>query len=738
MVKPGGGGSKYGQRPSKTQSEARPAQPTYKPTYTGPEAHAAVPYGQPGYAPADTGAPRHKVVPKPPSAADLIWQNQRQAIGDDVLKKAASPGLATFHDILGMATGITPTVDAIRRHDALGTAAGAAMFFPFGKAFRGAKLLAEADHVVGSTKTVRTAEEATAHIDEVAARAKAEGHGGHVGGKGNPPLFEKGVVSDEHGGELGRQIREGLVRAPGIRTAQTAGYSIERSLRVKSAAEAGRKAGGGMAGHLATKRYLADALPKEFFGDWKHFTPEDIDHLVRVVDKAPLQLYEKTHVIDSIKNAVENGVVPTAGDHALMERVFGRVAGTATGKERLAGFLDKFVQATNIPRAIRSSGDISAGFRQLLTVLVTHPKVFARQWANGVKSFGSEEFYHVSQEAIHSDPFYPVAEKWGLPLTEIGSTVPKTEEAFIGAQVAERIPFGIGNIVRRSDRAFTGMVNGARFEMTKIMAEKAALLGRDLNDEHLGQSIARVAGTFTGRGVVPKVLESHLTTMNAAMFSPRLMASRLNLLSPVYYYKLDPFARREALAGARNLVGAIVTVMFVAKALGAEVEMDPRSSNFTKIKVGNTRIDIAGGYSQYIRLIAQEMTREAISSSGHKSHIGWGQNDTSDWSNVIGRFGRSKLAPIPSLLTDEGMGKDFIGQPVKQGHEAWSNAPFVAQDVRDAYKVSGPSSVVVAALLSAVGFGVQSYKDKPPADIGGSRPGRGSVYGGRPSRPSRP
>jgi hypothetical protein len=201
-------------------------------------------------------------------------------------------------------------------------------------------------------------------------------------------------------------------------------------------------------------------------------------------------------------------------------------------------------------------------------------------------------------------------------------------------------------------------------------------------------------------------------------------------LSPVYYYKLDPFARAEAMRGARNTVAAIGTFMFVAKTLGAEVNFDPRSSNFTKIKIGNTRIDIAGGFSQYVRFIAQEMTREAISSAGHKSHIGWGQNDVSDLSNLT-KLGRSKAAPIPSLLWDEGSGKDFIGQPIKQGHEAWSNAPFIAQDTRDAQKLSGSKSAVVDAFLSAIGLGVQSYKDKPPAgSTGNQTTGGGEGYWG--------
>jgi hypothetical protein len=51
---------------------------------------------------------------------------------------------------------------------------------------------------------------------------------------------------------------------------------------------------------------------------------------------------------------------------------------------------------------------------------------------------------------------------------------------------------------------------------------------------------------------------------------------------------------------------------------------------------------------------------------------------------------------------------------VKQGHELWSNAPFLAQDVVDTTQTGASNSrVAAAAFLSAIGFGVQSYKDKP-------------------------
>lgn len=623
---------------------------------------------------------------------------------------------------------------------------GVASVLPFA---RGAKAVEEAAslareahaaegaaHDVGAPQSIRpkalggglphrTADEAAQHLDQATVRAKAEGFGGIAGGKGHPPIIEKGVVHEGTGGELGRQVREALPKAPAIRAIQKAGFSEERALRVRAAAEAGIKAGGGHAGHLAEKHYLADALPREFFGDLKHLTPEHVDQLKRQIDKAPLQFFEQHRAKDAIDNAVDRGVVPTKSEQALLERVFGRVASGPGTMEHEQSLKDNVVGLLNVPRAVRSSGDISAGFRQGLVVAVTHPGIFARQFSKQLKYFGSEDYYQQAMDAIHSDPLYPLMEKYGLPLTDIGenaktgASVGNREEAYIGGNLAERLPLGVGKAVRASDRAFTGFLNGARAEMFDQLVHKAALMGHDLNDPHVGESIAQFIGTATGRGVVPKALESHLVTLNAALFSPRLIASRLNMLSPAYYAKLDPFARGEAVAAARNLVATMGVVMYAARLGGAKVNFDPRSSNFGKIKIGNTRVDITGGFSQYVRLIAQEMTREAISSAGNTEHItspfdaNVGARGTiSDLDNLT-RFGRSKAAPVPGMAWDIGSGKDYIGRPIKAGHELWSNAPFVAQDWYDGRQVGGTKRAFEAAFLSAIGLSVQSYKDKP-------------------------
>lgn len=597
----------------------------------------------------------------------------------------------------------------------------------------------------------RTPEEATAHLAPLLDQAKAEGWGGHVGSEGHPPVVEHGVATPETHGELGQTVRESLLHAPAVREAQAPLHSLERGTRAAAAEQAMKEAGGGTAGLHAALSELEGRFGRESFPHLQHLTSEQLDTLHHAVDDSPLQTYERITANKALSNAVKDGVAPTEGEQTLLERVFGRVKEDTPTAEppslgaRAAGLL-------NVPRAIRSSADLSLSFRQNIVTAVTHPGVFAKSFAKSARMFVDPAYHKAVMDEIHADPYYPYLQKIskGKLFTELGDTAQegapllKREEAFNGGNVAERLNLrelpgplrgkkyatGPGDVVRASDRSFTGGLNYSRFMVGKNLVEKAALMGHDLSDPKVGESIADVIGVMTGRGKVPRWAEAHLVTANLALFAPRLIAARLNMLSPVYYKQLDPFARGEALTAVRNMVAAMGTVMVAAKFAGASVNFNMQSSNFGKIKFGNTRVDITGGFSQYIRFFAQEMTREAISSAGHKSHVGWGQHDISDAANVWKQV-RSKSAPVPSLLLDEGLGRDFIGQPIKQGHELWQNAPFLAQDVYDTVGTGAPPArVMAAAFLSAIGFGVQSYKDKPQ--------GRPTPKGGAAGLPSLP
>jgi hypothetical protein len=161
------------------------------------------------------------------------------------------------------------------------------------------------------------------------------------------------------------------------------------------------------------------------------------------------------------------------------------------------------------------------------------------------------------------------------------------------------------------------------------------------------------------------------------------------------------FGTATTLLTALNLTGA------------AEVELNPTSSNFGKIRVGPTRIDVFGGFLPILRvasrLVASATRQDVKALSGKKI--------PPDIMRDLGLFARYKLAPGPSFAVDMISGKTAIGEPMEATVQSVEAnlvnrfAPFALQDLWDAIKAQG----LVGAGLAApafVGVGVQTFETR--------------------------
>ena len=119
------------------------------------------------------------------------------------------------------------------------------------------------------------------------------------------------------------------------------------------------------------------------------------------------------------------------------------------------------------------------------------------------------------------------------------------------------------------------------------------------------------------------------------------------MLNPLYYAKLPKELRVMAAKDMFKFVALGMSVLALAKLNGADVEDDPRSSDFGKIKSGNTRWDIWGGFQQYVRLFSQVASGEKKSSgSGEIQRLNGEGRFGETRGDVTSRFVRGKLAPI--------------------------------------------------------------------------------------------
>jgi hypothetical protein len=237
------------------------------------------------------------------------------------------------------------------------------------------------------------------------------------------------------------------------------------------------------------------------------------------------------------------------------------------------------------------------------------------------------------------------------------------------------------------------------------------------NDSHALHAITRYINAATGRGNLHKSLKPAAEVLAGVLFSPRLMASRVALLNPAFYVNLardNPIAAKEAVKDLVATGGLITSVLSLAAASGAEVETDPRSSDFAKIKIGKTRFDIAGGFQQYLKLAAQIWTGEKVTSKGNVIKLGEGyRGDTRR--TVTEDFFYSKFAPIASYISDAMEGKNPIGEPFEPVEDALQRfIPLFMQDLGEAYKEYGAKGLLTG-VPAIFGVGVSTYGEREKA-----------------------
>ncbi|KKR46081.1 MAG: hypothetical protein UT82_C0018G0016 [Parcubacteria group bacterium GW2011_GWB1_40_14] len=492
-------------------------------------------------------------------------------------------------------------------------------------------------------------------------------------------------------------------------------YHEELAKRTARVAAMGEKVAGEK-GFFAQLGQLKGPLPKaQFEAIKKQFSQGEIDSLFDSIEKTKTLLpLEKVATKGGLRNLLE-GIVPTKSEIEHLREVFPKelIDSVLARRPLLERVKDLAGEIWNIPRTMMATLDLSAPFRQGVFML-GRPIRFAQAFKDMFKFAVSEKAYQGLIEGIKARPTYLKMKEGGLALTEIGGPLLKREERFMG-QLAERIP-GYGALVRASNRAYTGFLNKMRADIFDDILTKAEILGRDI-EEPLLRSIADFVNSGTGRGkfglfetgVIPKSMEKAAVVLNGVFFSPRLMASRLNLLNPYFYVQLDPLVRKEAIRTLFATSGILGSIYGLWKLNGGDVGIDPRSADFGKLKIRNTRYDILGGFQQYIKLAAQLITGEIVSSTtGRTITLGEGFKPLTR-REIILRFFESKESPLASFFTGWLQGTTLIGGKFDLPTEIINRfLPMAVQDMYDIAQERGAEGILYG-LPAIFGTGVQTY-----------------------------
>lgn len=268
--------------------------------------------------------------------------------------------------------------------------------------------------------------------------------------------------------------------------------------------------------------------------------------------------------------------------------------------------------------------------------------------------------------------------------------------------------------VHGSQRAYTTFLDTIRADMFDAMSASLARNGEPTLDEM--KAIANYINVATGRGGLGK-LESSATNLNTIFFAPRYLASRFQLLAGQPFYGGTNQTRMMiAKEYARALIG-VGAVYALGAMAGGELEEDPRSADFGKMRFGNTRLDPLAGLAQVTTFTSRMVTGETKDSYGEVKDLRgpnqkFGKTDALD---VLVWFGRSKLAPFPGAIVNIATGENFAGEPTGVLKEAQGLVtPIGMGEIYEVMKENGVEKGTALSILGLFGMGLQHYERQKP------------------------
>lgn len=388
-----------------------------------------------------------------------------------------------------------------------------------------------------------------------------------------------------------------------------------------------------------------------------------------------------------------------------------------TGIEKAWDYASEFM---HLSRAVMTSMDMSALGNQGALTALSRPirsakilkeiaavlqsqmdtsKIFSKEKYTSIEDFftgiDSQQAEFNYMEKLRSGKWGEMKIKAGLALLGSEQEITKQEEVFQG-RWGKYVPG-----VALSSRVYTMMLNGLRSALFDAMAEGHFVEGKMTLEE--AKLLASFVNITTGRsdlagmpgvGQYLKRLETNSAILNTVFFAPRFVAARFQYLAMPFYL---PFAgggvskawniKKQIYTEMGRTVGSYMMVLFAVSLLSEmfwddededrpTIGLDPTTSDFGKVKIGDTRIDFGGG-------ILQSMVFLSRLGLGRRGDQVFGEGfKPMTRAELIKDYIRTKMAPIPGYFwTAADDWKDPVGQ-VKDEILGYKVHPVVGTGVR--------------------------------------------------------
>jgi hypothetical protein len=386
-------------------------------------------------------------------------------------------------------------------------------------------------------------------------------------------------------------------------------------------------------------------------------------------------------------------------------------------------------------RTLITGHDFSAVLRQGGFIVKGNPIRGIKNLPDMWDAFRSKRLATKINSDIGKRPNANLYKKAKLALTEFGGDAAASlrEEIYTNNLLSkfERTKIGKGILFTTfgSERAYVTFLNKLRADTFDAMVRSLTKNGQAATIEEL-RGIANYINIATGRGDLAG-LEKASDTLNTVFFAPRYVASRFQLLTGSAIRKAPTRRVKNQIRKeyAKYLLG-MSAVYGVGAAAGGVIEVDPRSSDFGKIRFGNTRVDPISGLSQATVFLAR------IAKSERKD-LKTGDILKSDLGGTTMFFLRSKLSPAGSAIVnfldedlDRGellqsiidrevslstkVGVNLIGEDITAGRFMREMVfPLSFREIGEVMvEQEGIPKQTAFALLALLGDGLQTFRQK--------------------------
>lgn len=378
------------------------------------------------------------------------------------------------------------------------------------------------------------------------------------------------------------------------------------------------------------------------------------------------------------------------------------------------------METAGTTKAINATFDDSAIFKQGWKLVFSNPVIWSRNAlgtiTDAVRTFGGKALMDDFKAHLYEESNYVNGR-----IKKSGLAVGVREEDFPTA-LPEKLPL-VGRAYKASEVAFTLFQYKNRVDVFNKYLDMAEKLGRDVDNPEFLKNTGDLINDLTSRANLGRA-EPIANYVNNVFFSPRKFVADAEFLTAELFrpgIRQDPFLRRQAALNlAKTVFGTAAILTTASFLMPGSVDNDPHSSDFGKIKVGQTRFDISGGMASLVTLASRLVWTKhdgewghwvKSSTTGKFSKLNSGKFGGATIGSVIGDFSANKLSPAARVVYEAYFtGEDFLGnKPTVTGELKSLVEPLPFKNIEELLKSDDGAPVLAASIADALGISTNTY-----------------------------